>query len=81
VPDHHPPAAAILLCQLADVVDEHSLGRVADIEVQVDVDIVFAGKFEYPADLAGGIGVVSWRAADHLGPAFERLDQELVSTG
>jgi hypothetical protein len=29
----------------ADVVDEHPLGRVADIEVQVDVAIVFTGKF------------------------------------
>ena len=45
VPDDDPPAAAILLCQLADVVDEHPLGRVADIEVQVDVAIVFTGKF------------------------------------
>ena len=43
--------------------------------MNVDVDIVFAGEIEDPADLAARIGVVAWRAADRSRAAFETLDQ------
>jgi hypothetical protein len=52
VPDHDPPAAPVLFGQLADEVDIHRLGGVADIEMDIDVDIVFAGKLEDTPDLA-----------------------------
>jgi len=76
---HDPPTSAILLCQLADVMDVHRLGRVADVEMQVDVDIVFTSKLEDSADLADRVGVVARGATDHAGPAFQTLDKELVS--
>jgi len=61
--------------------DVHRLGRAADIEMQVDVDVVFTREFEYAANLAGGVSVVARGATDHVGPAFQRLDQQLVSAG
>ena len=51
--DHDPPAAPVFLGQLADEMDVRRLGRVADIEMNVDVDVVFAGELEDPPDLAG----------------------------
>ena len=75
-----PAAAAILFGQLADLMDVHRLGRAADIEMQVDVDVVFTREFENSADLAIGVAVVARGAANHLGPAFQRLDQQLVGT-
>jgi hypothetical protein len=43
--------------------------------MNVDVDIVFAGKIEDPPDLAVRVGVVARRSADRSGAAFETLDQ------
>ena len=52
--DHDPTAAAVFLGQLADEVDIHRLRRVADIEMNVEVDVVFTGEFEDAPDLAPG---------------------------
>ena len=79
--DDDPPAAAILLGQLADEVNIHVLGRIADIEMNVDVDIEFASELEDPPDLAGMIGVIARRAADRLGAALQCRDQQLVGAG
>ena len=46
-----------------------------DIEMNVDVDIVFAGKIEDPPDLAVRVGVVARRSADRSRAALETLDQ------
>src|ERR1700752_913715 len=55
--DYNPAAAAVLLGQVADEMDVHCLGRVADIEVDVNVDIEFASELEDPPDLTGMVGV------------------------
>jgi len=78
---NHPSTAPVLLGQLADQVDIHSLRGVADIEMDVDVDIIFAGELKDAADLAVGVGVVAWRAADDRGPASEAFNQQLFCTG
>ena len=73
--DYAPSAAPILFGQLADEMDINRLRRVADIEMDVDVGIVFAGEVEDPPDLAVRIGVVAWRAADCSCAALETLHQ------
>ena len=78
---NHPSTAPVLLGQLADQVDIHSLRGVADIEMDVDADIIFAGELKDAADLAVGVGVVAWRAADDRGPASEAFNQQLFCTG
>jgi hypothetical protein len=79
--DRDPAAAAILLGQFADEMDVHCLGRVADIEVDIDVDVEFAGELKDPPDLTGMVGVVSRRAADNSGAAFQRFGQQLLGAG
>src|SRR5215471_2076684 len=76
--DGNPTAAPILLGQIADQMDVHRLGRVADIEVDINIDVEFTREFKDSPDLAGMVGVISWRAADRLGPALQRLDQQLI---
>src|SRR5438270_3184244 len=62
--DRHPSTAAVLLGQLAGEMNVHCLGRVADIEVDIDINVELAGELEDSADLTGMGGVVSRRAAD-----------------
>src|SRR5690349_21393295 len=49
--DRHPATAAVLLGEFADEVNVHPLRRVADIEMDVDVDVKLAGELEDPTDL------------------------------
>ena len=49
-----------------------------DVEMHVDIDVELARQLEDAMDLAGFVGVVARRAADHLGAALEPLDQELL---
>src|SRR6516164_7998023 len=79
--DRDPAAAAVLLGQFADEMNVHFLGRVAHIEVDIDVDVKFASELKYPPDLTGMVGVVSRRAADNSGPAFQRFDKQLLGAG
>ena len=59
------PPRLIFLRQLAHQVDVHAVGRRADVEMDVDVDVEFAGELEDALDLAGLVRVVARRAADH----------------
>ena len=77
----HVAAAAVLLGQLADEMNVHCLRRVADIEVDVDLHVELAGELKDPSDLTGMVGVISRRAADSPGAAFQRLYQQLVGAG
>ena len=77
----NPAAAAVLLGQFADEVDVHCLGRVADIEVNIDVDVEFASELKDPPDLTGVVSVVSRRAPDSSSAAFQRFDQQFVGAG
>ena len=49
--------------------------------MHVDVDVELARQLEDALDLAGAVGVVARRAADHLGAALQRLDQQFVGAG
>ena len=51
VPDHDPAAAPVLLGELAHEMDVHGVGRVADIEMHVDVDVELARQLEDAPDL------------------------------
>jgi len=44
MPDDDAAAALVLLRQLQDAVDIHMRRVVADIEMQIEIDIVFAGQ-------------------------------------
>jgi hypothetical protein len=81
VTDDDTPAAPVLFGQLAYQVDVHRLGRVADVEMNVDIDIEFTGECEDPPDLAVMVAVVAWGAADYVSPAFQRFEQQLLSAG
>ena len=78
VADRDPSAALVLVGQFAHQVDVHGIGRGADVEMNVDVDVELARELEDAPDLAGLVLVVARRAADHLGAALEPLDQQLV---
>ena len=68
--DGDPTPAPIFLGQIANEMDVHCLGRVADVEVDIDTDVKLASELEDPPDLTGVVGVVSRRAPDDSGAAF-----------
>ena len=76
--DHDAAATFVFFRELAHEVDVHRVGRGPDVEMHVDIDIELARQLEDAMDLAGFVGVVARRAADHLGAALEPLDQELL---
>ena len=53
VADHDPPAAPVFLGQLAHQMDVHRVGRVADVEMDVDIDVELARELEDAPDLPG----------------------------
>ena len=65
----------------ADMIEVHAVGGRAEIEMHVDVDVVFARQLEDAVDLARRIGVDIGRAADHAAAAIERFDHQLVGAG
>jgi hypothetical protein len=79
--DDDAPAAPVFLGELAHLVDVHTLGRGADVEVQIDVDIELARELEDAPDLRRAVAVVARRAADDARTAAQRLDQQLVGAG
>ena len=79
--DTDPAAALEFLCAPAEVIEIHALGRRAEIQVHVDVDVVVARQLEDAVDPAGRIAVGIGRAADHAAAAVERRDHELVGAG
>ena len=66
---------------LADVIEGHAFGVGAEIEMQVDVDIVFTRELEDAIDLAGRIAVGVRRAADRTAAAIERFDHQFLGAG
>src|SRR5262245_37714147 len=78
VTDHDAAATPVFFRELAHQVDIHGVGRGADIQVHVDVDVELARQLEDAADLAGLVAVVAWRAADYLRAALQSLDQQLL---
>ena len=66
------PAVAVLLGAVAHVLDGHALGRVAEVEVHVDVDVELARHLEEPVDLPRRVAVGVGRAARrHGSPASD----------
>jgi hypothetical protein len=63
--DHDPAAELILLGQFEDAADIHMLGAVADIEMQVEIDIIFAREREDAIDLRRRVAVLARRGAEH----------------
>ena len=78
VADGDPAAILEFLRAPADVIEIHAIGRRAEIQMHVDVDVVVARQLEDAVDLAGRIAVGIGRAADHAAAAVERRDNELV---
>jgi hypothetical protein len=79
--DRDPAAPAILLHQLADLVDIHVAGRRPDIEMDIDIDIEFARQLEDPVDLPGMVYIVTGRPADDRCAAPQRLHNIGVGFG
>ena len=63
------------------MLEVHAVGGRAEIEMQVDVDVVFARQFENAVDLAGQIAIDIGRAANGAAAAIERLDHQFVGAG
>jgi len=68
--DDDPPTATVFLRQFANEVDVHRLGGVADIEVNVDIDVELSRELENAPDLTCMVGVVTRGAADARAPRF-----------
>src|SRR5262249_23938813 len=66
---------------LADMLEVHAVGGRTEIEMQIDVDVVFAREFEDTIDLAGRITVDIRRTADRAAAAIERLHHQFVRAG
>ena len=79
--DRDPPAAAVLLGQIADEGHVEFVRPVADIEMEVDIGVVLMRQLEDAADLALMVGIVARRAADRLGAAFQPFDQQFLDAG
>ena len=79
--DHHAAAAAVPVGQFAHQMDVHRVRRVADVEMDVEVDVEFARQFEDAPDLPRLVGVVARRAAEHLCAAPQTFDQQLLRAG
>ena len=81
VTDGDTPAVLEFLGAFADMVEVHAVGGRPEIEVHVDVEVVFARQFKDPVDLARRAAVDVRRAADGVAAAIERLDHKLVGAG
>ena len=79
--DRDAAAELVFLGQLADQFDVHVVGRVAGIEMHVDVDVVFSREIEHAMDLPGVIRIEVGRGADHAGALVQRLHQQRVGAG
>ena len=60
------------------MLDGHALRRVAEVEVQVDVDVELACHLEEPVDLPRRVAVGVGRATDYVATPLQTLDHELV---
>src|SRR5579883_3048742 len=79
--DGHPPAIPVSLREVADIFYVHALGGVAQIEMHVDIDVVFARDREDPVDLPARIAVDIGNGAECAGTSTQSLDQQLLRTG
>ena len=79
--DGDPAAPAVVLGLAADVPHLHPVGRVAHVEMHVDVHVPLAGDLEHPVDLPAGIDVAVRHGADDAGAAAQALDQQGVGAG
>src|SRR5262249_45644298 len=82
VADVDAATVSIFVGELDHAVDVHRLGRVAEVEMQVDVEVVGAGELENATDLPHVVGVVTGRAADcgDMTAALDCLDEESLGT-
>ena len=81
VPDRDAAAPAIFLGLAADIFDLHAVSGLGEIEMHVDLGIVFARDGEDAIDLAARVAVEIRRRADRARAAAQALDQQLVGAG
>src|SRR5947209_7942955 len=72
---------AIFLGFPADIFDLHAVGRIREVEMHVDIDIVVARDRKNAVDLAARIGIDVGDGADRIRAAPQPLDQELFGAG
>jgi len=68
-------APAVFLGLATDVFGLHALGRVAHVQMHVDVHVPFARDREDAVDLPARVGVDVGHRADHSGTAAQAFDQ------
>ena len=78
--DRDPPAPTGLVRLLADVLDVHAVGCLAEVEMHVDVDVELLRELEDAVDLASRVAVRVRRSPDHACAASQRLDHQLVGS-
>jgi len=81
VADRDPAAAAVFLGEAGDLLEMHPGGIEVEVEMEIDVDIEPVGDREDVRDLAVGIAVEIRSAADQVGTAGARRDQQLFGAG
>ena len=79
--DHDAAAAPIPVGQLTHQVDVHRVGRIADVEVDIEIDVEFAREREDAPDLPRLVSVVTRRAAEHPCAAPQAFDQQFIRAG
>src|ERR1700737_5281964 len=63
---HHDASATLeLLRELEHEIDVHVVGRGADVEMYIDVNIEFSRELKNALDLARFAGIVTRRATEH----------------
>ena len=81
VADRDAAAESVLFGEVTNQRGVEIVRRVAEVEMHVDIDVVFARQLEHAADLAGAIGVIAGRSADDLCAAPQAIDHQLLGAG
>ena len=76
--DRNTAAVFVLIRATADVINIHTVGRRAEIEMHVDIHIELTRHLEHSVNLAGRVAVGIGRGSDHPASLFEAFDHEFV---
>ena len=78
---YNAAAALVFVGKLPHEMDIHRIGRVADVEMHIDVGVELARQLKNAADLTWPIFIVARGATYDFDATLESFDQKRVSTG
>ena len=77
--DTAAPTGLFGLC--ANVFDRHPLGVGIEVKMEVDIDVELPRQLENPIDLPARVRIRVGTAANHRGPAPQRVYHQLIGAG